>query len=187
MGKWSNLTNIFQMGWNHQPVWHLYFVSIYRYIYIYIFFFKCCYLMLINGSRLWWYCCWYWDLLRLILTWPWWLWKPLWFQIKTSPHYLFPSWNEQLRKTCVCKTFPMFTFVVMHIIYNTHISCVYIYIIHPYTPYIQYFINLSRLLFWEAIKKHLLRLFVCCPEKLKADPCCPFKGRVASMLCSWRE
>ena len=25
LGKWSNLTNIFQMGWNHQPVlyWHL--------------------------------------------------------------------------------------------------------------------------------------------------------------------
>ena len=26
LGKWSNLTNIFQMGWNHQPIsekWHL--------------------------------------------------------------------------------------------------------------------------------------------------------------------
>ncbi len=79
----------------------------------------------------------------------------------------------------------MSTFVVMHIIYNTHTYHVYIYIyiIHPYTPYIQYFINLSRLLFWEAIKKHLLRLFVCCPEKLKADPSAMVGLRVELLAC----
>ena len=27
LGKWSNLTNIFQMGWNHQPVYHVCNVS----------------------------------------------------------------------------------------------------------------------------------------------------------------
>ena len=46
------------------------------------------------------------------------------FQITTSPHSLFPSWNELLRSTSkksVWKTFPKVTFVVVWIHIYTHI------------------------------------------------------------------